>query len=146
MKGNRSPEEREAYRLRGKVGPDFVRPTTWPANCESCGDPLTGTRWRFCSEHCGKKSWHAKHQDKYDAWQLKRQRADPRKFAARIAVNDAVKEGRIVRPDTCSSCSKASQYIEGHHHKGYAKPYELDVVWLCKKCHWREHHPREAAA
>jgi hypothetical protein len=51
---------------------------------------------------------------------------------ARYLLNKAVKEGRIIKPSTCSDCSKSGVIIDGHH-EDYSKP--LEVIWLCKKCH-----------
>lgn len=136
-----------AIRLKGRAAAgDFVRPAEWRTDCEWCGVVLTGFRSKYCSQHCGKKAWHVQHQDRYDAWQLKRQREDPQKWSARVHVNDAVRDGKIAKPSTCSDCGKAAPYIEGHHHKGYDKAVELDVVWLCKKCHAKRHPRGKVAA
>lgn len=61
---------------------------------------------------------------------------------ARLAVNRAVKSGRLVRPDICQHCGKTPKrgsdgrsLIQGHH-KDYSKP--LDVEWICAKCHRKE--------
>jgi len=42
---------------------------------------------------------------------------------------------KIIRPDICSSCGKKVK-VDGHH-PDYSKP--LEVIWLCKKCHKKEH-------
>lgn len=62
------------------------------------------------------------------------------KERARAAVQDAIKDARLVRPEACSRCHKpdAKQGIEAHH-PDYSRP--LDVVWLCGQCH-RAEHPR----
>jgi|JI7StandDraft_1071085.scaffolds.fasta_scaffold265956_2 hypothetical protein len=59
---------------------------------------------------------------------------DPDKNPARVAVFRAVKSGKLVRPETCSSCGKSCK-PQAHHHKGYDKENRLDVVWLCSGCH-----------
>lgn len=57
---------------------------------------------------------------------------------ARGLVAKAIKDGVLVRPETCSRCgskaknSWATGNIEAHH-EDYSKP--LDVIWLCKTCH-----------
>lgn len=56
---------------------------------------------------------------------------------AQTAVHNAVRDGRLLKPSTCSKCGAIGK-IEGHHHD-YSKPF--DVEWLCKKCHgqtWRK--------
>jgi ribosomal protein S27AE len=50
---------------------------------------------------------------------------------AQAVVANAIRSGRIVRPDTCSKCG-ATGKIDAHH-EDYSKP--LDVTWVCKKCH-----------
>ena len=54
---------------------------------------------------------------------------------ARVRVYDAIKKGKITRPDKCDKC-KTETKPEAHH-KDYLKP--LDVSWLCKSCHCLEH-------
>lgn len=58
----------------------------------------------------------------------------PEKLRARSKVAWAVRTGKLVRPESCSSCSNMGKRIEAHH-EDYSRPY--DVVWLCPKCHRR---------
>lgn len=48
------------------------------------------------------------------------------------AVNNAVRDGRLIKPCACQSCEKVKPRIEGHHND-YDRP--LDVTWLCSSCH-----------
>lgn len=61
---------------------------------------------------------------------------NPEKTAARYTLNNAVRDGKIMKPDACSSCNATGVRIEGHHHD-YSKP--LDVEWLCNACHRAQH-------
>ena len=61
---------------------------------------------------------------------------NPQKRQAHIALGNAVKRGRVEKPEECELCGDKPTRIEGHHHD-YSKP--LDVVWLCKPCHMLEH-------
>lgn len=53
------------------------------------------------------------------------------KYAARVAVREAVIKGLLYRPESCSRCGKKCK--PEAHHPDYSKP--LEVVWLCSKCH-----------
>ena len=56
-------------------------------------------------------------------------------YKASEKVKDAIKAGKLVRPETCSICNEKGR-IEGHH-ADYDKP--LEVIWVCKKCHTMIH-------
>jgi hypothetical protein len=61
----------------------------------------------------------------------------------RVAVQDAVKRGILVRPDTCEQCGGPGP-IEGAH-ADYSR--RLDVRWLCRSCHrrWDRISPKSGA-
>ena len=61
-------------------------------------------------------------------------------MAAGRAVLKAVAAGTLVRPASCSRCGGGKR-IEAHH-PDYSKP--LEVMWLCRRCHYHEHgHAQE---
>lgn len=60
---------------------------------------------------------------------------DPQRRAAHVILGNAVRDGRVQKPNCCSVCGSTGR-IQGHH-PDYA--YPLDVIWLCPKCHYEEH-------
>ena len=62
----------------------------------------------------------------------------PLRYAARIIVNNAIRDKRLEKKFECSIC-KSTEKIQGHH-DDYTKP--LEVRWLCQKCHsnWHRHN------
>ena len=68
-----------------------------------------------------------------------RQKADPvaqKERKAREYVRQAVRAGRLIKPERCSQCGGTGD-IQGHH-EDYNKP--LEVVWLCVECHKYAHN------
>jgi hypothetical protein len=57
------------------------------------------------------------------------------KIQAQDKLNKAVKQGKIIRPSSCSKCG--IDCCPDGHHFDYGKP--LDVIWLCKPCHKQTH-------
>ena len=58
--------------------------------------------------------------------------------AAHRAVARAVKNGSLLKPDSCSLCGVVKPFKEIHgHHEDYDKP--LCVVWICRTCHLEDH-------
>lgn len=55
---------------------------------------------------------------------------------ARSILNHAIRDGKLTRPENCSSCNRSDLKINGHH-PDYNKP--LEVLWLCSECHGKIH-------
>jgi len=57
------------------------------------------------------------------------------KKSASTLVGNAIRDGRITKPDECSECSKTGR-IHGHHDD---YEYPMTVRWLCPQCHTNWH-------
>lgn len=64
--------------------------------------------------------------------------SNPEKRAAHVILGNALRSGRVDKPNKCSRCGDVPEkrFLHGHHHD-YAKP--LDVEWICVWCHVEEH-------
>lgn len=66
----------------------------------------------------------------------------PEKRAAHVLLNNAVRDGRVIKPKNCSRCGEIPKRRDLHgHHNDYALP--LVVEWVCVVCHAKEHWPKE---
>ncbi len=70
-----------------------------------------------------------------DSYQREYREQNREKYVAQTAVSNAVRDGRLTKPDRCSHCHMVGE-VEGHH-PDYSKP--LSVVWLCAACHKQLH-------
>lgn len=62
----------------------------------------------------------------------------PDKDRARRAVQRAVREGKLSKPECCERCKGQAAPRDLHgHHDDYSKP--LEIKWLCRTCHKLEH-------
>jgi hypothetical protein len=62
---------------------------------------------------------------------------NPEKYRANCAVNNAIRDGVLVKPCKCERCESTTN-IQGHHWS-YLEEHWLDVIWLCTSCHSEEH-------
>lgn len=63
---------------------------------------------------------------------------------ARYQFKNAVRDGKIVRPDTCESADETCNGMIQGHHTDYTKPFE--VMWLCQSHHARWHRDHGSVA
>lgn len=61
------------------------------------------------------------------AWQANH----PDRYKAHVKSGNAVRDGKLQRPECCEGCGLPKRVEK--HHSDYSKP--LLVVWLCKPCH-----------
>lgn len=57
------------------------------------------------------------------------------RYWAHCMLNNALRNGEIVKATRCQNCGKVGK-LEGHH-SDYYQP--LLVQWLCNLCHRRKH-------
>lgn len=62
------------------------------------------------------------------------------KRKAQNAVCNAVRDGKITKPECCEVCGKRKK-LQGHH-EDYSRP--LSVIWLCAVCHGFRHRELNA--
>ena len=70
--------------------------------------------------------------------EVKSQWADrnPEKTNCKNLLNNAVRDGKVIKTYSCQFCGTSGVTIHGHH-PDYTKP--LEVMWLCAACHSRQH-------
>ena len=61
---------------------------------------------------------------------------NPIKKGASTMVGNAIRDGKLIKPDNCSKCGNTPSRLHGHH-DDYAFP--LTVRWLCPGCHTQWH-------
>ena len=67
--------------------------------------------------------------------------ADPVRAKATRATSNAIRDGRLIRPESCSACKKSCK--PEAHHDDYSNP--LSVRWLCRSCHCKHHQKVRAS-
>lgn len=67
----------------------------------------------------------------------------PERKRARMALQNAVRRGDVLKPEFCDDCGQqfARAAIHGHH-EDYTRP--LDVAWVCARCHGKRHRMEAA--
>ena len=141
--------------------PEYLSYRNWQVNkivkkCPICNkdfDCLAANKRKWCSRKCfgiseTKRGFNIKDIRKYERIKRKkyyRENSDivkrivkksalkyKEKVLARVKVNEAIRTGKLVKPNECSVCYQQEMRIVGHH-PDYSKP--LEVIWLCDVCH-----------
>jgi hypothetical protein len=98
------------------------------------------TQCRPCKRKAQRKDYHKK-KDVYADRRRAAYKKAPEKKSAHEAVRRAIKKGVLTRPTSCTQCGNSKMRIEAHHHLGYAREHQLDVVFLCTSCHRASEDP-----
>lgn len=88
-----------------------------------------------CKREC-LREWRADNNEEYNTYQREYFAINPDKYRQQVLakrLNNAIRDGKITRPNYCSICYSTDQ-IEGHH-PSYDDGNELNVMWLCRRCH-----------
>jgi len=124
------PKNKKQYcsKCKTEEGP-FIKNATGPSGiiyyqCRTC-NTSRAKKYRATSE--GKKKI-------YDAVK-KSMKKHKQHTLARGQVKEALKYGRLIRPDKCEECEQKLP-LQGHH-EDYSK--SLEVNWLCRSCHSNRH-------
>lgn len=101
-------------------------------NCKSCRNNANKLWYENTIEerHEYKKNYNK------NTWAIRRAN-DPiykRKDQVHNLTRHAIDKGILTRPDACPECGANDRTIEAHHWS-YELGNELDVLWLCRKCH-----------
>ena len=110
--------------------------------CTLCNETLDGAHHSHCKKCCAMRARklrakrgfsnvgkHNRDPEKYKEAHEK----NPQKRIARSAVSNAIRSGKLTRPDKCA-CGNPNPQA---HHEDYLKP--LEVSWLCVTCHGHFH-------
>ena len=103
-------------------------------NKDACKPDGLQTQCRDCKRAAQRKDYQKKKGIYADRMREAR-KTKPEHKRAHEAVRRAIRKGVLVRPKACTKCGQSNMRIEAHHHKGYAKEHQLDVVFLCTSCH-----------
>lgn len=98
------------------------------------------TQCRNCKHKAQRKDYQKKKNVYADRRRAAYKKA-PEKKSAHEAVRRAIKKGVLTRPTSCTQCGNSKMRIEAHHHLGYAREHQLDVVFLCTSCHRASEDP-----
>ena len=85
-----------------------------------------------------RRSFNDRNPDAQYVYDAARRAKAPLKYKARVALGRALRYGSVARPDVCTSCNVTC--TPHGHHWSYLPEHWLDVVWLCAKCHTKEHN------
>lgn len=90
------------------------------------------------------EKYHENHKNEFAVYRQRYKENNPEEIKARQVLNNAVRDGKILRPESCIRCN-STRRIQGHHYLGYAPEHHFDVMWFCESCHKTIHRLEEQA-
>lgn len=112
------------------------------AQCKSCIRKKESARRRNTDGRHREynRRWAKENPERVATYFQQYRHRNPDKKRAHRRVWDAVRQGKLVKPDACENCMAATEKAKLHaHHEDYSRP--LEVEWLCQECHEKRHHP-----
>lgn len=110
---------------------------SWCKQCEGVVNRARALEWsRNHLKIAAKKSrrWYSDNKERANNNRIKRFTDNPLLKSAYTNMHRAIRQGLLVKPKFCQECGKEKR-LEGHHHKGYEPPNDIDVIFLCRSCH-----------
>jgi len=107
--------------------------------CRSCRRRMARAYRRLNQEHYRRIARESRRRHYFPGKFAALSPEEAAKRHSREVAKQALKDGRLRRPDRCQACGEPASpalRIEMHH-PDYARP--LDVRFLCSLCHGREH-------
>jgi len=80
--------------------------------------------------------YREKNREKYNEYQRNFRKKNSLYKRASEKVRYALQTGKLIKPLICEKCGE-NKPLQGHH-EDYMKP--LEVMWLCKTCHCKQHN------
>ena len=62
-----------------------------------------------------------------------------RKDAVYSMVSEALRTGKLIKPNACEYCDVVTDDLEAHHYKGYEYDSVYKVHFICGDCHRHAH-------
>lgn len=110
--------------------------------CGACGEIKPLTAFDRSGRHADGRATRCRQCKR--TYERQYRAAYPERKAARNAVEQAIRSGRLQRPHRCDDCGR--ECLPRAHHESYDPRHRLAVEWLCQSCHWRRHGAESEAA
>jgi hypothetical protein len=116
-----------------KSSPDFDKRAAskdgLSAKCKKCQKVYDVARRDNAKRKAQRKQNYEENKGRHTTYTRKWRERNPEKYKAHIILNNAVRDGKIIK-GVCEECQSSD--VEAHH-EDHAKP--LEVRWLCPKHH-----------
>ena len=124
-------------RIKTNFYPDRREKDGLMRRCKSCYDMVTKGDYNDINAQIYARRYYRKNKPKVLLKTQEYRKNYPDRINAHKAVHKALKDGILVKPDSCANlkCSRKGVGRIEAHHESYKKENWLDVIWLCSSCH-----------